>query len=82
MTNPPDLKGIDGAASVGGETVDGGGSAAFAKGMINVPFWDNRAALRVSAVEEGIPGLGRQSRKRGKRTRTTAISTACGDRCW
>ncbi len=26
------------------------------KGMINLPFWDNKAALRVSAVESQIPG--------------------------
>jgi iron complex outermembrane recepter protein len=56
VTNPPNLDKYEGAVSVGGESVDGGQAAAFYKGLVNVPFWDNKAALRVSAVEEGIPG--------------------------
>jgi len=56
VTNPPNLEKFEGAVSVGGESVDGGQAAAFYKGLVNIPFWDNKAALRVSAVEEGIPG--------------------------
>src|ERR1700723_959604 len=55
VTNLPNLNKFEGAVSVGGETVDGGSNAGNVKGMINVPFWDNKAALRVSAVEAGIP---------------------------
>jgi iron complex outermembrane recepter protein len=56
VTNAPNLNAYEGAVSVGGETIDGGQSGGFAKGLVNIPFWDNRAALRVSAVEEEIPG--------------------------
>jgi iron complex outermembrane recepter protein len=56
VTNPPNLNAYEGGVSVGGESVDGGQSAGFAKGFVNIPFWGNKAALRVSAVEEGIPG--------------------------
>ena len=56
VTNAPNLDQYEGAVAVGGEHVDGGQYAGFAKGLINVPFWDNKAAFRVSAVEEGIPG--------------------------
>jgi iron complex outermembrane receptor protein len=56
VTNLPNLNKFEGAVSVGGQTVDGGSSAGNVKGMINLPFWDNKAALRVSAVESGIPG--------------------------
>jgi iron complex outermembrane recepter protein len=56
VTNPPNLEKYEGAVSVGAESVDGGQAAAFYKGLVNIPFWDNKAALRVSAVEEGIPG--------------------------
>jgi outer membrane receptor protein involved in Fe transport len=56
VTNPPDLTKFEGAVAVGGESVDGGQAAEFTKGLVNIPFWDNKAALRVSAVEEGIPG--------------------------
>ena len=56
VTNAPDPTRLEGAVYLGGETVDGGGTAGTAKGLINVPFWDGKAALRVSAVEEGLPG--------------------------
>ena len=56
VTNAPNLNAYEGAVSAGGEVVDGGQSAGFVKGLVNLPFWDNKAALRVSAVEEGIPG--------------------------
>ena len=56
VTNLPNLNKFEGAVSAGGEFVDGGSNAGNVKGMINLPFWDNKAALRVSAVESGIPG--------------------------
>ena len=56
VTNAPNLNAYEGAVSAGGESVDGGQVAGFAKGLVNIPFWDNRAAFRLSAVEEGIPG--------------------------
>jgi len=56
VTNPPNLNAYEGAVQVGGQSIDGGQSAGFAKGVVNLPFWDNKAALRVSAVEEGIAG--------------------------
>jgi iron complex outermembrane recepter protein len=56
VTNLPNLNKFEGDVSVGGQSVDGGSTVGNVKGMINVPFWDNKAALRVSAVESGIPG--------------------------
>ena len=56
VTNLPNLNAYEGAIAGGGKMVDGGQWAGFAKGLINVPFWDNKAALRISAVDEGIPG--------------------------
>jgi iron complex outermembrane recepter protein len=56
VTNLPNLNKFEGAVSVGGQTVDGGSTVGNVKGMINLPFWDNKAALRVSAVESGLPG--------------------------
>jgi iron complex outermembrane recepter protein len=56
VTNAPNLNAYEGAVSGGGEVVDGGQATGFVKGLVNLPFWDNKAALRVSAVEEGMPG--------------------------
>jgi outer membrane receptor protein involved in Fe transport len=56
VTNPPDLNDVKGAVSVGGQSVDGGSTEGSIKGFINLPFWSNKAALRVSAVEMGVPG--------------------------
>ena len=56
VTNLPNLNKVEGEVSAGGQFVDGGSNAGNVKGMINLPFWDNKAALRVSAVESGIPG--------------------------
>jgi len=56
VTNLPNLNKFEGAVSVGGQSVDRGDSTGSIKGMVNLPFWDNKAALRVSAVQEGIPG--------------------------
>jgi iron complex outermembrane recepter protein len=56
VTNLPNLNKVEGDVSLGGQFVDGGSNAGNIKGMINLPFWDNKAALRVSAVESQIPG--------------------------
>jgi outer membrane receptor protein involved in Fe transport len=56
VTNPPDPKKLEGAVSVGGVTVDKGTTEALANGFVNVPFWDEKAAFRLSAVVEGVPG--------------------------
>lgn len=56
VTNAPNLNKVEGAISVGGQSVDGGSREGSVKGFINLPFWDNKAALRVSAVEQGVPG--------------------------
>ncbi len=56
VTNPPNLNKFEGAVSVGGESVSGGSLGGSVKGFINLPFWDNKAALRVSAVQQSLPG--------------------------
>ena len=56
VTNLPNLNKVEGDVSMGGQFVDGGSNAGNIKGMINLPFWDNKAALRVSAVESQLPG--------------------------
>ena len=56
VTNLPNLNKFEGAVSVGGESVDGGSTGGNVKAMVNLPFWDNKAALRVSAVQQSLPG--------------------------
>ncbi|HEX3397815.1 MAG TPA: TonB-dependent receptor [Steroidobacteraceae bacterium] len=56
VTNPPNLNKFEGGVSLGGESVDGGSLGGNIKGFVNLPFWDNKAALRVSAVQERLPG--------------------------
>ena len=56
VTNLPNLNKVEGDVSLGGQFVDGGSNAGNVRGMINLPFWDNKAALRVSVVESQIPG--------------------------
>ena len=56
VTNLPNLTTYEGSLVVGGGAIQGGDYAGFAKGMVNIPFWDNKAAFRFSAVDEGIPG--------------------------
>jgi outer membrane receptor protein involved in Fe transport len=56
VTNPPNLNKVEGGVSVGGESVSGGSLGGSVKGFINLPFWDNKAALRVSAVQQSLPG--------------------------
>jgi outer membrane receptor protein involved in Fe transport len=56
VTNAPNLNKFEGGVSVGGQTVEDGSLGGSLKGFINVPFWDNKAALRVSAVQQSIAG--------------------------
>ncbi|MBS0379654.1 MAG: TonB-dependent receptor [Proteobacteria bacterium] len=56
VTNAPDPTKFDAAAVVGGSKVDDGQTEGVIKGMINLPFWDNKAALRLTGMKEGIPG--------------------------
>jgi iron complex outermembrane receptor protein len=56
VTNPPNLNKVEGGVSVGGESVSGGSLGGSVKGFINLPFLDNKAALRVSAVQQSLPG--------------------------
>ena len=56
VTNLPNLNKFEGGVSVGGESVSGGSLGGSVKGFINLPFWDNKAALRVSAVQQSLPG--------------------------
>ena len=56
VTNAPDPTKFEAAGVLGGSTVDGGQTEGELKGMINLPFWDNKAALRLTGMREGIPG--------------------------
>ena len=56
VTNPPNLTKYEADVLVGGETVDGGSSIGKVRGLVNVPFWDNKAAIRISGVREGVAG--------------------------
>jgi len=56
VTNKPDPTKFAGAFRVGMQSVSGGDSKGFAKGMVNVPFWDGKAALRVVAFSNETPG--------------------------
>jgi iron complex outermembrane receptor protein len=56
VTNAPDPTKFEAQGVIGGSTVDGGQTEGVIKGMINLPFWDNKAALRLTGMKEGIPG--------------------------
>ena len=56
VTNRPNPQAFQAALSVGGSMVDGGQTTGNAKGLVNLPFWDNKAALRISGVQEKLPG--------------------------
>src|SRR3984885_9698119 len=56
VTNPPNLEKVEAGFSIGGQTVKDGDAGGTLKGYVNLPFWGNKAALRVSAVESIIPG--------------------------
>ena len=55
VTNAPDPSGFAAAVQAGGEGVAHGDTKESGKGMINLPIGD-RAAFRLSAYYEGLPG--------------------------
>ena len=56
VTNKPDPTGFSGAVRAGMNSTSGGDSKPFGKGMLNVPFWDGKAAVRVVAFTGETPG--------------------------
>jgi len=56
VTNPPDTHAFHAGAEIGGDSVDHGGDGGSLKGYVNVPFWDGKAALRLTGFYEAIPG--------------------------
>ena len=56
VTNLPNLNKVEGGCLDGRPDRRRRSNAGNIKGLINLPFWDNKAALRVSAVESNIPG--------------------------
>jgi len=56
VTNKPDPTKFAGALRVGMLSTSGGESKGFAKGMLNVPLWDGKAAFRVVAFSNETPG--------------------------
>jgi len=56
VTNKPDPTKFAGAIRVGMLSVSGGDSKGFAKGMLNLPLWDGKAAFRVTAFSNETPG--------------------------
>lgn len=55
VTTPPELGTYGGKLEIGGQTVQGGNSALLLKGMANIPLGE-KAALRIVAFDDGIPG--------------------------
>jgi len=56
VTNPPDTSAFHAGLEVGGDTVDHGGTGGSGKGYVNIPFWQDKAALRVTGFYEDAPG--------------------------
>jgi outer membrane receptor protein involved in Fe transport len=56
VTNPPDLTAFHAGAEVGADEVAHGGDGGSGKGYLNIPFWDGKAALRLTGFYEDIPG--------------------------
>lgn len=52
-----DVAGFDSSVRLSGSTVKDGGSGYGARGMVNVPFGDGKAAVRVSAFYRDDPGF-------------------------
>ena len=57
VTNPPDPTKFSGAVQAGYQGIDGGGSGGSVKGVINAPLLDGKAAVRLSAYYEDLPGF-------------------------
>jgi iron complex outermembrane receptor protein len=56
VTNPPDLTGFHGGLETGIEGEPSGGLGGSIKGFVNVPFANDKAALRLTGWNEWIPG--------------------------
>ncbi len=65
VTNPPDPTRYSGALETGIDGTTDGGIGGSLKGFANFPFWDGKAALRITAWNEWIPGY-IDNPKRGK----------------
>ena len=56
VTNLPELGKFQAQINLGGQVVHDGQADDSAKGLVNLPFWGDKAAIRISAVEENLPG--------------------------
>lgn len=56
VTTPPDLHAFHAGFEVGASSVAHGGTGGSVKGYINLPFWQDKAALRITGFDEDIPG--------------------------
>ncbi|MGH8210852.1 MAG: TonB-dependent receptor domain-containing protein [Steroidobacteraceae bacterium] len=57
VSKKPDLTTFSGDASVGGVTVDGGGTGYTARGAVNLPLIQNVLAVRLSGYDREDPGF-------------------------
>jgi outer membrane receptor protein involved in Fe transport len=56
VTNPPNTTAFHAGMEVGGDTIDHGGDGGSVKGYVNIPFWQDKAALRLTGFYEDVPG--------------------------
>ena len=56
VTAPADFRNLRGSVTLGGNQVDGGGHGSSARASLNVPFGDDRMALRFSAFSRTDAG--------------------------
>ncbi|MCI3180851.1 hypothetical protein C5708_11330 [Caulobacter sp. CCUG 60055] len=76
VTRRPDPTALSGTVRVEGDTVDHGGAGYVARGQINVPFADGKAAARLSLVSREDPGFIDNPRTGGKDVNATRVSGA------
>ncbi len=56
VTNTPDPRAFSGEVETGVDGTTDGGIGGTTKGFVNVPFWDGKAAVRLTAWNEWFPG--------------------------
>ncbi len=56
VTNAPDVRQFGAGLEAGVYNVDHGQTSGSVKGFLNLPFWDGKAALRITGYQEGIAG--------------------------
>jgi outer membrane receptor protein involved in Fe transport len=56
VTAPPDFRAMHGSVTVGGNKVTNGGEGSVGRLSLNIPFGDNKMALRVSAFDRTDAG--------------------------